>query len=98
MRPTLLNFRHPAERTAEFRNINFTYTGNNLDFLHPSSTKNAKAQKSRSNSPEAKKANKNFGTSFNREKRFYNEERYYCKLSGQSVCVGPGSYNDQKNY
>lgn len=43
MRPTLLNFRHPAERTAEFRKIDYTYNGNNLDFLHPSSTKNAAA-------------------------------------------------------
>ena len=33
MRPTLLNFRPPEERTAEFRKINFTHDGNNLQYI-----------------------------------------------------------------
>jgi hypothetical protein len=36
------------------------------------------------------------GSSFNREKRFSNDQRYFCKLSGQSISVGPGTYQALK--
>ena len=39
MRPTALDFRSPVERTAEYKDIQFTYTGQSLDLCKR--TKNA---------------------------------------------------------
>lgn len=105
MRPTQLNFRPPEERTAEFRRIDCTHVGHKLEYqkrqvspelLNPnaSSPKNLSIFKSLAPYKKAMRS----GSSFNRQQRFSNAERFYCKLSGQSVCVGPGTYNYHENF
>lgn len=32
------------------------------------------------------------GSTFTREMRFSKDERFYCKYNGQSISVGPGTY------
>lgn len=72
MRPTLLNFRSPIERTAEFKTPTVDKNGAELNFL----TK-----------PKSK-AKSNLG----RDLRF-KECPTFCPHTGQTLYLGPGSYN-----
>jgi len=86
MRPTLLNFRPPEERTAEFRRIECTHIGHKLEYnkrqvspelLNQTSDSFKNLNIFKSLAPVYKKAMRT-GSSFNRQKRFDNAERYYC--------------------
>ena len=80
MRPTMLGFRHPDERTAEFApESQVTRLGDPLRL-----TKKTKK-------PSAK------GTNFPQDSRF-KEMPLYDRGSGQSVFLGPGSYNLSESY
>ena len=73
MRPTTLDFRSPHERTAEYKVVQHTHNGHNLDLCYK--TKNAT------------------GTILPKEQRF-KPSPLYCKGSGATCFLGPGSYND----
>ena len=73
MRPTTLDFRSPAERTAEFTNVQHTHNGTSLNMNRR--TKNTTGQ------------------TMSKERRF-KDQPLYCKGSGATCFLGPGSYND----
>ena len=75
MRHTLLGFRAPSEKTAEFRVYNINKDGHSFDY--------AQRGKSKSN--------------FSQEARF-KEAPVYCRGTGQTCYLGPGSYNDIENF
>ena len=77
MRPTTLDFRNPAERTAEFMKVTHTHNGVSLDMNRK--TKNTT------------------GMTMPKEKRF-KDQPFYCKGSGATCFLGPGSYNDHQAY
>lgn len=79
MRPTLLNYRSPMERSAEYRFTKVTKDGVNLDYIKK--THNQGGKKS----------------TFNQEKR-WKEPQFYCKHTGESAFLGPGTYNDHENF
>lgn len=79
MRPTLLGFRHPDERTAEYAaECRVSKEGGHLRLAE-------------SRKPNAK------GSNLPRDVRF-KAMSFYDRGSGQSVFLGPGSYNSQDNF
>jgi hypothetical protein len=78
MRPTLLNFLAPDERTADLIMTEVDKGGTKFDILSE------------------KKLNPK-GTNLPRETRF-KEMPFYDRGSGQSVFLGPGSYNSQVSF
>ena len=79
MRPTNLQFRSPAEKTAEFRESNVNKTGDNLQYRQDGMNKNGRK------------------STFSQEMRF-KEAKFYCKNTGESVYLGPGSYNHHQSF
>ena len=80
MRQTLLNFRDPNERTAEYRIAKCNRNGHSLEYKKQIGFN----QQGRS-------------TNFSKERRF-KAEKFYCNGTGESVFVGPGSYQPLENF
>lgn len=78
MRPTLLNFRSPAERTPDFASTAVNREGKKFDVC------------------EDRPANPK-GSTLPRNSRF-EQIAFYDTRTGQSVFLGPGSYNPQVSF
>lgn len=79
MRATNLQFRSPAEKTAEFRESHVNKTGDHLQYNQEGMNKNGRQ------------------STFSQEIRF-KEAQFYCKYTGESVFLGPGSYNHHESF
>jgi hypothetical protein len=82
MRPTMLMFRSPKERTPEYYVPQMTNDGNNLSF--GSLSKRIK-----------KSSRVRVSTSFSKQERFA-DYKYLAKITSKKL--GPGTYKDSENF